>query len=124
MNVETLLARAEKALAGAQLPYDGAFYEDAVSRSYYAMFYAAEALLLARRHSASTHKGVIMQLNRHLVKKGHLAERYGKMLSRGAAKRQLADYTGDFVISEEEAAEVLRDARQFIDEARRLTNER
>jgi uncharacterized protein (UPF0332 family) len=43
---EALLEKAEASLKAASLLVTGEFYDFAASRSYYAMFYAAEALLL------------------------------------------------------------------------------
>ena len=66
MSISTLLNRAEDAIESAQLLLDKSFYEASVSRAYYAMFYAAEALLLSKGLFVSTHKGVITLLNEHL----------------------------------------------------------
>jgi uncharacterized protein (UPF0332 family) len=41
-------------------------HDSAVSRLYYAMFYCAEALLLAKGHSFSSHRAVISAFAQHL----------------------------------------------------------
>jgi uncharacterized protein len=43
-------------------------YDSAISRLYYAMFYYAEALLLAKGHSFSSHRAVISAFAQHYVK--------------------------------------------------------
>jgi len=42
-------------------------HDSAVSRLYYAMFYCAEALLLARGHSFSSHRAVISAFAQHFT---------------------------------------------------------
>ncbi|HIH70014.1 MAG TPA: HEPN domain-containing protein [Methermicoccus shengliensis] len=45
-------------------------YDSCVSRSYYAMFFMGEAVLLTKNLSASSHKGVISLFGEHFVKTG------------------------------------------------------
>ena len=45
-------------------------YKDSVSRSYYAIFTAARALLATRKLDSSKHSGVIALFNQHFVKNG------------------------------------------------------
>jgi uncharacterized protein len=42
-------------------------YEDSVSRSYYAAFHAAQALLLSEGLSAETHRGVVTLFGLHFI---------------------------------------------------------
>ena len=114
MSTATLLARAVKEVASARLLYEQEFHEACVSRAYYGMFYAAEAMLLYHNQTASTHKGLITLFARHLVKPGFVPARYGQMLSRASQKRQVADYADDFVILPEEAADILANAEEFV----------
>jgi uncharacterized protein (UPF0332 family) len=52
-----LLQKAQDSLRGARLLAGDGLYDFAVSRAYYTMFYAAEALLLGQRLSFSKHSG-------------------------------------------------------------------
>lgn len=52
-----LLNKAESGLSAARLLPSGAYHDLAASRAYYAMFYAAEALLLGAGLSYSKHYG-------------------------------------------------------------------
>ncbi|WP_040467477.1 HEPN domain-containing protein, partial [Geminocystis herdmanii] len=54
-----LLEKAHRSLQGAQLLRDNALPELAVSRAYYAMFYIAEAFILDKGLSFSSHSAVI-----------------------------------------------------------------
>ena len=120
MSVSTLLDRADKALGSAKLLLNASYFEASVSRAYYAMFYAAEAALLSKGIAASTHKGVITQLNQHFIKTGVLSEDMGLMISRASAKRQLADYADASVITQDEAEKVLLDAEVFVGQIRHM----
>ena len=67
-ETKTLMERAEKTFSSAELLLREADYEGCVSRAYYAMFYAAEALLLTKNLKFSSHKGVISQFGEHFIK--------------------------------------------------------
>ncbi len=54
--------------------------KDSLSRSYYAMFTAARALLATKRLDSSKHVGVISLFNQHFVKTGIVSKNLGRML--------------------------------------------
>jgi len=66
--------------------------EIAVSRLYYAMFYCAEALLLSKNLSFSSHKAVIVNFGKEFVKTGIFDEKFHKVLQNAFEDRQEADY--------------------------------
>ncbi len=76
-------------------------YESFVSRTYYAMFYSAEAVLLTKNLSFSSHKGVISAFGEHFIKTDIFPRDMGKEFNRVFEKRQLGDYEYTFVISRE-----------------------
>ena len=78
-----------KSAAVLQLEED---YDSAISRLYYAMFYCAEALLLAKGHSFSSHRAVISAFAQHYVKSGTLPQELHQWLRTAFAKRQISDY--------------------------------
>jgi len=53
-----MIRKADKSLAGAHVLLEEGFYGFAASRAYYAMFYAAEALLQSRGLAFSKHSAV------------------------------------------------------------------
>jgi len=59
---DLLLLKSQERLAAAQSLHKKQYYEDAVSRAYYAMFFAARAILLIKNISPKTHRGVIMAI--------------------------------------------------------------
>ena len=72
MNTRELITkrlnRAYKNLDVAKSLFSNEFYEDSVSKSYYAIFFAAKALLLTKNLDTKKHSGVISFFNRYFVK--------------------------------------------------------
>ncbi|MDO8871678.1 MAG: HEPN domain-containing protein [Methanoregula sp.] len=64
------LTLAAETLGAAEYLLKGGYYNDAVSRAYYAMFYAARALLASRDLHPKGHKDLILQFGLEFVKKG------------------------------------------------------
>ncbi len=111
----TLVKRAQKYIQSAEMLLEHKDYESCVSRTYYAMFYCAQAALLTKDLSFSSHKGVISAFGEHFVKTGILPKEMGRELNRAFEKRQIGDYDYTFVISNEDAEYLLRTGREFVD---------
>jgi len=86
-KIAKLIARAQENVSSAQLLAKEGYYDASVSRSYYAMFYAAEALLLTRRLKFSSHKAVISLFGQHFVKTGILPAELGRDFSKAFDER-------------------------------------
>lgn len=114
-EVDALLDRAERYLDSAELLLDDGDPESCVSRAYYAMLFAAEAALLEEGIETSSHRGVITMFGRHLVQDGPLPGVMGRRLSTTMQKRQVSDYDPRPGIGDDEARDVLDDAREFLD---------
>jgi uncharacterized protein (UPF0332 family) len=67
---QALLHKAQRSLEASQNLIEQGFYEFAVSRAYYAMFYIAEALLDQEGLSFSTHAAVISAFGQYLARSG------------------------------------------------------
>ena len=113
-EIASLMKRAEKYLESAQMLIDMEDFESAVSRTYYSMFYAAEAALLSDKVAFSTHKGILSAFGERFVRDGPFPRESGKWLNQAFEKRQLGDYEHRFVISHEEAVEILANGRKFV----------
>lgn len=88
-EVASLLERAKKYLKSSETLLKEGDYESSVSRAYYAMFYSAEAALLTKNLSFSSHKGAISAFGEHFIKTNILTKDMGKELNRAFEKRQL-----------------------------------
>jgi len=68
----------EERLKAARLLLERQMYTDAVSRSYYAVFQAARAVLATKELDSRKHSGIIGLFNQQFVKTGILPKDYGK----------------------------------------------
>jgi len=115
-EIETLIQRAERAITSAELLLKERDVDTSVSRSYYAMFYVTEALLLTKELKFSSHKSVISLFGEHFVKTGIFKSEMGKRLSKTFEKRLIGDYSFFPEIDNASAKEVLRGAKEFVRE--------
>lgn len=113
-------ARGTDALESAEILLAAGKLADAVSRAYYAAFHFARALLLTRAEEPRTHSGVDRLLQRDFVRTGLLDPRLGKRFAGLQRFRQDADYSAEFVFTDEGAREEVEAARAFVAAAREL----
>lgn len=91
-------------------------YKDSVSRSYYAIFTAARALLATKGLDSSKHSGVVALFNQHFVKAKIVSKEASKLIGKAKLYREQADYGDFFVVSREEAKTQIQSAKRFIAE--------
>jgi uncharacterized protein (UPF0332 family) len=114
-EVASLIERARRYLKSSKMLLDDGDNESSLSRAYYAMFYSIEAILLTKELSFSSHRGVISAFGEHFIKTGIFQKDMGRELARAFEKRQLGDYEYTFVISKEEAEDILIKSKDFVD---------
>jgi hypothetical protein len=110
----TALTRSRREIEAARLLVEGDFGAQAVSRAYYAAFYAAEQALGSLGESRSKHSGVIAAFGRLVVRDGGLEEEIGRILRSLFEQRTDVDY-GEAVASRADAELAMRDAQRFVD---------
>ena len=89
-------------------------HDSAISRLYYAMFYCAEALLLAKGHSFSSHRAVISAFAQHYVKSGALPQELHQWLRTAFAKRQISDYEFITALDASDVMSLKTQSEQFL----------
>lgn len=114
-EIRDFTAKAEKFLSTAEQALDTGDYDSCVSRCYYAMFFTAEAALLTKNVTASSHKGVISLFGEHFVKTNILERNLGKALNDAYDKRLVGDYGVGFTVTEGQAKDLLNTARDFVE---------
>lgn len=113
--VEYRLSRCREALREVEYLVNGGFYNSAVSRLYYACYYAAVALLIANKFETQTHAGVKTMLACHFVRTNRLDKELAKTFFELFDLRHSNDYD-DFSLCDKETIEALmRPAENFID---------
>ena len=90
------------------------FCESAINRAYYAIFYAANAILATQGLSRSKHSGVIAAFRLHFVKPGAIEVEYGDIYGRVMDDRHISDYDVEALIEPERARVDLDDAHRFV----------
>jgi len=91
-EVKANMERAEQAVDAARKLASDGYYDFAASRAYYAVFYAASALLLKEGLEYSKHSGVIAAVHQRFIKTGRLEKEFGKNLNWLFELRSIGDY--------------------------------
>jgi uncharacterized protein (UPF0332 family) len=86
------LARSRRELAASRHLATGGFPVQAISRAYYAAFYAAELALAELGETRSRHSGVVAAFGQLLVRAGTLDPAAGRLLRSLFERRARADY--------------------------------
>ena len=108
------MAKAHSSLTAARKLLEELLFAKSISRSYYAMFYAAKALLLLDGIEVSKHSAVIAAFGREYAKTGKIDPRYHRMLLDGFEWRQKSDYDVYWLATREEAEKCLQGAEAFV----------
>lgn len=122
-EIQLLIDRAERRLEAAHHLLKEGFYEDAVSRAYYCMYFGAKALLLRKDITVKTHRGLLAKFGLEFVDEGVIEDYYGRALRIAEELREEADYSITRKISFEEAESVIEDAKKFLNRIVRVLEE-
>ncbi|MHB9028662.1 MAG: HEPN domain-containing protein [Candidatus Latescibacterota bacterium] len=109
-----MLAKAQDKIDTAKINMEHGKYDDVVSRSYYAVFFAISAVLFSKGLSFSTHSQVIGAFNREFIKTGIFPSSFTKMIKILFNERQTGDYDFDSWIDEPTARESLENAETIV----------
>jgi hypothetical protein len=123
-NIHEELARAESAIAAADLLNEHGFLNEAVSRLYYYLLYLIRALLLTLELEPRSHEGALRLFAQHFVKSGLIASDSGHIFSKLMKYREEADYnpsyiftSADYIILKREAADLAEKIRSYLQES-------
>ncbi|MBL8090007.1 MAG: HEPN domain-containing protein [Anaerolineales bacterium] len=116
---QKLLKKALDAIEVAEGILDMNKPEMAAGRAYYAMFYIAEALLYEKGLEFKTHGQVIGAYGKEFAKTKELDPKYHRILRAGFDARISGDYDVDTDISNQLVADMINDAKDFLNAAKR-----
>jgi uncharacterized protein (UPF0332 family) len=119
-EVTSNLERAETNLQVARKLLDKGYYDVSASRSYYAAFYSASALLLREGIDTSKHSGVIALVHQHFVKSGKLNKEQGRNLNWLFELRSVGDYGVSLHVGSDDARRAVSIAEAFFEAAKNL----
>jgi uncharacterized protein (UPF0332 family) len=114
-----LLFNAEETLHAADILLKEEYLRDAVNRAYYAIFYVAEALLNEKDLRYSKHGTVHGAFAQHFIKTKIFDAKYHKLLTGAFRRRMLGDYDEVARFSSEEVIEILEQAGEFLQAAKK-----
>ena len=111
------MTKAHSSLTAAKKLWEESLFAESISRSYYAMFYAAKALLLLDGIDVSKHSAVTAAFGREYAKTGKIDPRYHRMLLDGFEWRQKSDYDVYWLATRERAEKCRQGAEAFVAQA-------
>lgn len=119
-EVVKLLERADEALAVTKTLFNNEYFGDSVSKAYYAMFYAASALLIQNNIVCHKHSAIISAIGRYFVKGGKLKTKFHQMLIAAFEDREMADYNVAWNATADEAKKRYLSASAFIEAIKKI----
>ena len=105
---------ANETLSVAKSCFESGAYRDCINRSYYASFYAINAILALDSVGFKKHKSVIGYFNKEYIAKNILPKALGRKLNELKNMREVGDYTDYFIVSKDDAQEQLTTAEYVI----------
>jgi uncharacterized protein (UPF0332 family) len=114
-EIQGMLGKDRRFLGSAELLRRHGDFDSAISRLYYAMFYGAEAVLLAGGKTFSSHRAVVSAFGEHFIKAGIFPREMHQWLHRAFEKRQISDYEFLTGISETEVIDLQEKAGRFME---------
>ena len=113
-RIKQLLSLAQRALFTAQGNLVSGDLRATVNRAYYAIFYAASAVLLTKGVEPRTHSDAIRAFRAHLVKSDLIETEYSHMYGEAWVIRRDADYVIELPVGLAMAETALNQARRFV----------
>lgn len=113
-QTQALMSKAERAVQAARRLRDDGHCDFGAGRAYYAMFYAAEALLHEEGLTFRKHAGVHAAFGEHFAKTGRLDAKFHRYLLDAFDKRLQADYGFEAVPTPDEVQELIIQAEELI----------
>ncbi len=119
---DQLLSKAQKYLRSAAVLYELEDYDSCASRAYFAMFYAARAVLLFENGTLPSDQGIRAAFAEAFVETGRLPERAAVALNGAYELQTQGDYGHAFYVDRQQAERVLQEAEAFVNTLSRLAS--
>jgi len=117
-EIKELVAKAHDSIIAAETLLQKSFAGFAASRAYYAMFYLAEAFLLEKGQTFSSHAAVIAAFGKEYAKTEVLDPKFHKYLIISQSERQVGDYGIGEAVNLEDAIKLISWAKEFLEVAK------
>lgn len=106
--------RAKEDIAAATQLLNSHFYLAAVSRAYYAVFYAITAVLLANDSEIHSHKQLGIQFRKQFIQTQQVPQKFSALLEELFQARQAADYDAIPEMAPDEVQHLIKSADEFV----------
>ena len=114
-EIQYLLKLADESHEVAKVLIDKCFIRFSAAQSYYTIFYLAQALLLSKELTFSSHSAVVAAYGKEFAKTGLLEPKFHRYIIDAEKRRQIGHYGDEGEeVSEEEARESLQWAEEFM----------
>jgi uncharacterized protein (UPF0332 family) len=118
------LRKADDSILQADALYTIKQYFGCVNRAYYAIFYAALAILLTKELGSSKHAGVLSLFDREFVKTNDVDKKWSKIFHDAFGLRATGDYAKLVDVTDQQAIKTIEHAKEFVSWARQWLAER
>jgi len=113
--VKYRIESAHKTFEAAKVLAENEFWNSAVNRLYYSLFYAVNALLVINEIQTKSHSATKTQFSLYFVKTGKFSKKYGKLLSELFDWRQKGDYENIFEYDNDSVQPLFKPVSEMID---------
>ena len=116
------IERSEQFLQVAEALSKLKYWDDVISRAYYAMFHAATAVLHNINIQRFSHHALIAAFGEHIAKMNLMDTKFHRYLLDAFSARSESDYFPVSKASKEEALSMIKKAKEFISAAKEYLN--
>lgn len=114
-GIQRLLDLAKESHQAAKMMIDGGFAGFSAAQSYYTMFYLAEALLLSKKLTFSSHSAVIAAYGKEFAKTSLLDSKFHHYIIVTQKRREIGHYGEEHEeVTSEQALECVQWAEEFL----------
>jgi len=118
-----LLKKSKHAIKVAEDLLIKGYPSDSASKAYYAIFYAAQALLKSAKIDVIKHSAVEAAIGYHFVKNGKIEQKYHRILLDARKLREIADYDIQEEVVRPQAAIKVQEAKDFLKLVQKLVRQ-
>jgi len=108
------IQQAKECLLGAENELRADLYKNAANRSYYCIFNAMRAVLALNRFDSKKHSGIISEFNKSYIKTGLFPIDFSRIIKSAFEIRNNSDYKEFYIVSKEEVATQVENAKIFL----------
>ncbi len=123
-NYRLYISNAQEMLEVAQENLNNGHTNSACNRAYYAMFYAASALLYSLGKTYGKHSAVLAAFRQYFIKTGEFDKKWGDDYKVVMESRHTADYELYDTLEQEAVVVIVGKAREFVEEVRKWLQKR